>query len=221
MMALIEAVLEREDLDRVMQALADVEWRDGKATAGAMAKGVKNNAQATPSPDVDALQRFVAGALLRHPVFQLAVRPARLSRLIFSRYEPGQHYGAHTDDALMVTADGARLRTDIAFTLFLAEPETYQGGALAIESPAGEQSIKLSAGSVVVYPAGTIHQVQPVTQGARLACVGWAQSLIRDPAARELLFDLATVRKGLEAPRERLLLLDKTISNLLRMWAEP
>jgi PKHD-type hydroxylase len=115
------------------------------------------------------------------------------------------------------------LRSDIAFTLFLADPATYEGGALVVTTPLGEQAVKLAAGDAVVYPAGTIHHVAPVTAGARYACVGWAQSLVRDNAQRELLFDLARARAKCAGAvtRETLLLLDRTQSNLLRMWAEP
>jgi hypothetical protein len=108
------------------------------------------------------------------------VRPKALSPLLFSRYEKGMHYGSHVDDALM---DG--MRTDVSFTLFLSDPKSYDGGALAIESTSGEESFKLAAGSLVAYPSTSLHQVAAVTRGARLAAVGWARSFIRDPARRE------------------------------------
>ena len=130
-------------------------------------------------------------------------------------------YGSHTDDAMMGPA-GARLRTDLAFTLFLEDPSTYQGGALVIESALGEQDIKLKAGDAFLYTAGTIHRVAPVTKGARLAAVGWVESYIADPSARDILLDLSAVRNRLSksgVPREELLRMDKAISNLLRMWA--
>jgi PKHD-type hydroxylase len=219
MMILLEGVLPAEDVARVVTGLERAPWRDGRTTAGAAARAVKNNLQAAgDDPDVAALARFVEAALRRHPLFDLAVRPAQLSRLMFSRYEPGAAYGPHTDDALM-----AGLRSDIAFTVFLADPASYAGGELVVTTPLGDQAVKLNAGDAVIYPAGTIHQVAPVTEGARLACVGWAQSLVRDPARRELLFDLATARAqcaAAGAARETLLLLDRTQSNLLRMWAD-
>lgn len=221
MLIVIADLLPQEDLARVVARLATAPWRDGKATAGAMARAVKANEQARgDDPQVAALSGFVADALLRHPVFQRAVRPKALSPLMFSRYAPGMAYGPHTDDALMGEGE-TRLRADVAFTLFLSDPDTYEGGALAIHGPGGTQPVKLPAGAVVVYPAGSIHEVEPVSAGERLACVGWAQSLVRDAGRRELLFDLATLRAGLSAPREDLLTLDKAISNLLRMWAEP
>jgi PKHD-type hydroxylase len=221
MMLILQKVLEEEDVARIARSLADGSWHDGKATAGGAARTVKNNLQ-TRGADapIQALETFVEEALRRHPLFAIAARPRKLSRLMFSRYEPGMEYGAHTDDAIMSDA----LRTDLAFTLFLADPETYEGGALTIESALGEQEIKLSAGDAILYPAGTIHRVSPVTQGARLACVGWVQSLVADAGQREVLFDLAVTRTRLtqtSAAVSDLLVLDKAISNLLRMWARP
>lgn len=222
MMVILGGVLAGDDLARVRQGLSAAPFADGRRTAGARAAKVKRNAQALGSdPDVQALERFVSQALCEHPVFAVAVRPKRLSRLLFSRYGAGDAYGRHTDDAVM---GDPPLRTDVAFTLFLAEPGEYEGGELVIASPAGEQAVKLPAGSVVVYPAGSIHEVAPVTAGERLACVGWAQSLVRDPAQRELLFDLADARarlsqtSGLDTAAS--LKLDKVQAGLLRMWTE-
>jgi PKHD-type hydroxylase len=220
-MMILEQVLTSDDLVQARAILAEAAWIDGKATAGAAAKDVKNNLQAQGEP-LEALEHFIAQALDRHPVFASAAQPRRFSRLLFSRYEPGMAYGAHTDDALM-GPPYARLRTDLAFTLFLTGPETYEGGALSIGAQAGAHSVKLPAGDAILYAAGTIHEVEPVTQGARLACVGWIESRVRDAAAREVLFDLTVARANLAAAgaaREDLLLLDKARSNLLRMWAE-
>jgi PKHD-type hydroxylase len=130
-------------------------------------------------------------------------------------------YGAHTDDALMGDA-GDKLRTDLAFTIFLADRESYEGGALVVESALGEQEIALDAGDAILYAAGSIHHVAPVTRGARYAAVGWVQSFVADAPQREILFDLSVTRgrlAGAGAAREELLRLDKSISNLLRMWA--
>lgn len=222
MSVILQQVLEREDLERVRRELGEVSWRSGKRTAGAAARGVKENLQADGSDSrVQALEAFVLDALRRHALFEIAARPARTTRLLFSRYEPGMTYGAHTDDALMGAGDD-KLRTDLAFTIFLTEREMYEGGALVIESALGEQEIKLDAGDAILYPAGSIHRVAPVTQGARLAAVGWVQSYVADAAQRETLFDLSIARTHLAqagADREELLRLDKSISNLLRMWA--
>lgn len=222
MSIVLQAVLAPEDLDRVRSELSTLSWTSGKRTAGAAARGVKENLQADGSdPKVQALERFVVDALRRHSLFEFAARPARLTRLLFSRYEPGMTYGAHTDDALMGPSDD-KIRTDLAFTIFLEDASKYEGGALVVESALGAQEIKLEAGDAILYPAGSIHHVAPVTNGARLAAVGWIESFIADAGKREILFDLSVARGRLAeagAAREELLLLDKSISNLLRMWA--
>lgn len=223
-MILLEAVLTPEDVARAQAELANLEWVDGKATAGALARPVKANLQAKSQDErVQALEKFIAQALDRHPVFTSAARPRRMSRLLFSRYQPGMSYGRHTDDALM----GDRLsplRTDLAFTLFLSDPASYEGGTLAIDTPLGVHQVKLAAGDAILYSAGTIHAVTPVTQGERLVCVGWVESLVRDSAQRAVLFDLSVARAQLAeagAERDHLLVLDQVQSNLLRMWALP
>lgn len=219
---ILQAVLSPEDLGRIRRDLDVIAWKPGKRTAGAAARGVKENLQADGEDKrTHALERFVADALARHPLFEIAARPKRHSRILFSRYEPGMSYGAHTDDALMGAADN-KLRTDLAFTLFLADRAAYEGGALVMESALGEQEVALEAGDAFLYPAGSIHRVAPVTEGVRLAAVGWVQSLIGDESQREILFDLSLTRArlaGAAAPREEILKLDKSISNLLRMWA--
>ncbi|MBY0565534.1 MAG: Fe2+-dependent dioxygenase [Hyphomonadaceae bacterium] len=222
MSIILERVLEPDDLQRVCAGLAELQWAPGKRTAGAVARAVKENLQAEGSDSrTQALERFVAEALARHPLFELAARPARVSRLLFSRYEPGMTYGLHTDDALM-GAGADKLRTDLAFTLFLADADSYDGGELVVQSALGDQSIKLAAGNAILYPAGSIHMVAPVTRGVRLACVGWIESCVADAARREILFDLSVLRLRMgEAglARDEMLRLDKSISNLLRMWA--
>jgi len=220
-MLVLQNVLAAEDVSRLRAGLEGASWIDGRATAGAAARAVKNNLQA-PGADgaIQALEAFAEEALRRHPMFAIAARPRRLSRLLFSRYEPGMTYGRHTDDALM----GDALRTDLAFTLFLSPTADYDGGELTIDSALGEQAIKLEPGDAILYPAGTIHFVAPVTRGVRLACVGWVQSVIADAGQREILFDLSIARTRIAqagAPGEEVLRLDKSISNLLRMWAQP
>lgn len=222
MSLILQEVLAAEDVARVRTELSELTWGSGKRTAGAAARGVKENLQADGAdPRVKELERFVVDALYRHPLFEIAARPARISRLLFSRYEPGMTYGPHTDDALMGRGED-KLRTDLAFTLFLAETASYEGGELVVESPLGEQGVKLDAGDAILYSAGSIHHVAPVTSGARLAAVGWIQSFVPDITQRETLFDLSVTRGRLAeagVAREELLKLDKSISNLLRMWA--
>ena len=224
MSLILSGVLEREDVERVRRDLDAIAWVSGKRTAGVTARGVKENLQADPADKkVQALERFVTDALRRHPLFEIAARPLILSRPMFSRYEPGMTYGAHTDDALMGSGED-KLRTDLAFTLFLADRESYEGGELVIDSALGAQSVGLGAGDAILYPAGSIHHVAPVTRGVRLAAVGWVQSVVQDAGQREILFDLSMTRARLAnaglAPEE-LLTLDKSISNLIRMWARP
>jgi PKHD-type hydroxylase len=141
-----------------------------------------------------------------------------LTPLMFSRYEPGMNYGSHVDDALM-----QGLRTDVSFTLFLSDPESYDGGELVIETASGEDAIKLDPGALVAYPTTTLHRVNEVTRGERLAVVGWARSFIRDAAQRELLFDLDTARRQIfarEGKTAEFDLISKSAANLMRMWVE-
>jgi PKHD-type hydroxylase len=222
MSLILQEVLATEDLARVRTEFAELDWISGKRTAGAAARGVKENLQLDGAdPRTKELERFVVDALRRHRLFEIGARPARISRLLFSRYEPGMTYGAHTDDALMGRGED-KLRTDLAFTVFLADSASYEGGELVVESALGEQGVKLEAGDAFLYAAGSIHHVAPVTSGVRLAAVGWIQSFVPDIAQREILFDLSVSRTRLAEAgiaREDLLALDKSISNLLRMWA--
>ena len=220
-MLTIADVLLPEDVARVRERLAGLSFVDGKTTAGATARKVKANAQADPADEgTAALATFVRQALERCEVLAAYARPTRWSRLLFSRYGAGDAYGLHVDDAAMRADDGGRMRTDLSFTLFLSEPETYEGGALRLEGLDGDRDLKLPAGSLVLYPTGVLHQVTPVTAGERLACVGWIQSAVRRGDQRELLFDLARVRASLPEGDARLLL-DRSVGGLLRMWAEP
>jgi PKHD-type hydroxylase len=215
----ISDMLDAAGVADARRVLAGAAFADGRATAGWHAKLVKNNLQASSSDrHVIALREAIAAKILAHPLFRLAARPKALTPLILSRYEPGMDYGSHVDDALM---NG--MRTDVSFTLFLSDPETYEGGALVIETSGGEDDVKLRAGAMVVYASTTLHRVAPVTTGVRLAAVGWARSFIRDPAKRELLFDLDTARQTLfarEGKTTEFDLLSKSSANLLRMWAE-
>jgi PKHD-type hydroxylase len=220
-MLTVAEVLTAEDVARVRDGLAGSAFADGRRTASGAARKVKANAQARgEDPQVQALARFVRQALERSAPFQLYARPARWSKLLFSRYGPGDAYGAHIDEPFMAAEEGGRLRTDISFTLFLSDPESYEGGALVVDGLDGEREVKPAAGTAVLYATGALHRVEPVTAGERLACVGWIQSLLAHADQRELLFDLARVR-GAVADGEARLLLDKSIANLLRLWAAP
>jgi len=218
MILAIAELLTGADLDIIGAQLAGASFSEGRATAGWAARGVKNNLQAGEGPELNAVRELIATRLLEHTVFQLATRPKRLLGPLISRYEPGHVYGLHVDDAVM---DG--VRSDVAFSLFLSPPEAYDGGELVIESAAGEEVFKLAAGSLVTYPATSLHRVAPVSRGSRLVAAGWVRSFIRDPAHRELLFDLDTARRRLfdrDGKSAEADLLAKCTANLLREWCD-
>jgi len=219
MQIVIGNVLTAEEVGTVVAALKRARFVDGRLTAGFAARAVKNNRQAAGSDrSLETIRKLIAARLLGNEIFRLAVRPKALSALLFSRYEKSMHYGSHVDDALI---DG--MRTDVSFTLFLSDADAYDGGELVIESAAGEETFKLAAGSLVAYPATTLHRVAAVTRGVRLAAAGWARSFVRDAAQRELLFDLDTARRQLfarEGKSAEFDLIAKSFANLMRMWAQ-
>lgn len=218
----IERVLTSEQIEEIHRILKDAEFVDGKSTAGKYAKTVKNNYQLKGDTDVaKKLREIVHQAIAQNPLFKAAIRPKIIRPILFSRYEPGMAYGWHTDNAIM--GDRELVRSDVSLTLFLSDPETYQGGELVIDTSLGEQSFKLPAGSMIVYPSTFLHQVTEVTQGTRFAAVTWVQSLIRDMQQREILFELDTVRKSIFEQYGKTVefdLLCKTHANLLRQWVE-
>lgn len=212
-------VLDTATLARVLARLAQATFTEGAATAGWHARGVKQNLQA--SDEAAALE--VQQALIRHPVFASGALPRRLRPALFSRYVAGMAYGTHVDDALMGARDP--IRTDLAVTVFLSDPASYEGGELVIDGHSGMQAYKLSAGDALVYPATQLHRVAEVSRGERLAAVLWVQSFVRDPSQREILFDLDTARRGVwnqagQRHTAEFDLLAKTYSNLLRAWAD-
>jgi PKHD-type hydroxylase len=217
MQILIGNLLSADELTLIRATLAQANFEDGRATAGFAAQLVKHNLQAEDRK-VDTVRKLVEERILANDIFTMAVRPKQLISVMFSRYQDGMHYGSHVDDALMQGA-----RTDVSFTLFLSEPESYDGGALVIESASGEDAVKPAAGSLIAYPSTSLHHVEAVTRGTRLAAVGWARSYVRDPARREMLFDLDTVRRQLFAREGKSVeydLVSKSLANLMRMWVE-
>ncbi len=193
------------------------DFEDGRRTAGWHAKAVKDNEQAK-GDTAAAIREVVEKSLLAHPVFKAAAMPKSFVKTLVSRYRPGMSYGTHVDDALM-----GGVRTDLSFTLFLSEPETYDGGALVIEGNDGDSEIKLPPGSLVLYPTTTLHRVSEVTRGERLAFVGWVRSYIRSHEDREILFDLENVIATLRQSGSDRAILDRLLkvkANLLRNWAE-
>lgn len=218
----IADLLEPTEAAALRERLRPLPRVDGRATAGWAARSAKANLQFDGSDaKVQALQHELHARLLAHPLLRLYARPQRMTLPLLNAYADGGHYGRHADDALMGEPP---LRTDLAFTLFLAEAERYDGGELVLEGVAGDLPIKLPAGALVVYAAGATHRVEPVTRGERLAAVGWIQSQVRDAARREVLFDLDRTRRALferEGDSEAFQALSRSSGALLRMWAEP
>lgn len=216
-MIVIAGVLSQAEVAAARAVAADLVFADGRATAGRIARQVKSNDQAVVSPGRDAILEKAKKAILEHPVFVAAARPRALTPLILSRYRVGQTYGLHVDDALM-----QGLRTDLSFTLFLSDPETYGGGALEVEDNYAPREVKLAAGDLILYPSTTLHRVTPVDSGERLAIVGWVESWIRSAAERDILFDLEQALATIEAAEGKSPVYDKIAksrSNLLRLWA--
>ncbi len=220
----IENLLDDATVERMRAKLDAAEWTDGQETVGAQGAQVKRNQQLPDaSPIRTELGREVLAACARHPEFHAATLPVRILPPRFNRYANGGHYGAHIDGAVMALADGSQLRSDIACTLFLADPESYDGGELIIEDTWGEHEVKLPAGDAVVYPSSSLHRVAPVTRGARVAAFFWIQSLVRDEARRRTLLQLDTAIRELTADAAdpaTVKQLTGVYHNLLRQWAE-
>jgi Uncharacterized iron-regulated protein len=218
----IADVLTPEELETTLTLLQQAEFVDGKTTAGRYVKSVKNNQQIKTDTEITSeLRSLVLEALKRNELFQVAARPKIIRPIVFSRYDVGMYYGSHFDNAIM--GDESISRTDVSLTLFLTDPDTYQGGELVIETSLGEQSFKLDAGSAIVYPSSTLHRVETVTEGTRWAAVTWIQSLVRDPSEREILFDLDTARRSIFQQYGKTIefdLIAKSHANLLRKWAD-
>ena len=214
-------VLTPEELEKIRTGLRQGTFADGRASAGRLAGEVKQNEELQASrSEREPLELCVAQALQRHPLVQRYALPLRISHPIFSRYRPGMHYGWHTDDAVM--GEGG-YRSDLAVTVFLSDPSEYEGGALIVETPYGEQAARYPAGDAVLYPAGHLHRVDEVNSGERWVAVLWIQSQVRDEQQREVLqaLDAVRSRKMEQDPAdEDLKRLDWVYSRLLRMWAD-
>jgi PKHD-type hydroxylase len=216
----IDDILGEHELKALQRTLSDPGlFADGSSTAAGLAKSVKANQQGSDSRvEIKGATRMIEAALRKHPVFQAAAMPKNIARILISRYEAGMEYGAHVDEAII-----AGVRTDLSFTLFLSPPESYQGGALVLSKASGDETYKLPAGAAVVYPSTTLHHVERVTEGTRLAAVGWVQSRVRSAEQREILFDLhvalARLPRTPESLEARQYLL-KTHGNLMRMWMD-
>ena len=222
----VPGVLNADELARARALLAEGEWVDGRGTAGAQAAEVKRNEQLRAgAPATEALQALVLGALQRSPLWFSAALPKRILPPMFNRYHGAQNtYGNHVDQAIRFGGHaGDRVRTDISCTLFLADPADYDGGELVVEDTFGTRGVKLPAGDLVLYPGTSVHRVEPVTRGARLASFFWVESMVRSDEQRRLLFDLdmTLVRlRSREGDSDESVRLTGTYHNLLRMWAD-
>ena len=223
MILTLKDLITPDELVLIRQKIATVPFIDGKATAGKMLHKAKNNQQIPGNhPVMKDITQLVMQALGRCDAFMSLAQPRRLATMLVSRYEPGMSYGSHVDAPIM--GEPNHVRSDVSFTLFLNEPDSYEGGELAFDSGSGETAFKLPARSAICYSTGQLHRVRPVERGERLAVVGWVQSLVREPAIRELLHDLAEAHEllaGLEGTARAVELIGKSYNNLLRRNAEP
>jgi len=220
----IPDILDREQVVQLRAALDAADWTDGRETVGTQGAQVKRNRQL---PDASPLRRqlgeVVLAALAKSPLYHAATLPLRTLPPRFNRYEGGGEYGMHVDGSVMALPNGEQLRSDISCTLFLSEPDDYDGGELIVSDTYGEHEVKLPAGDAIIYPASSLHRVQPVTRGARVAAFFWVQSLVRDDGRRRLLYELdASIQRlvATGADHDAVLQLTGTYHNLLRQWAE-
>lgn len=226
MLIRIPAVLTGEEIATLRQQLDKADWQDGRLTAGIQSHEVKRNRQLDPESQT-ALQlgQFILDRLAQNALFMSAALPHRILPPMFNRYEQAETFGIHVDNAIRaMPLTRERLRTDLSMTLFLSEPDSYDGGELMIEGQYGAQSVKLPAGDMVLYPSNSLHQVTPVTRGARISSFFWLQSMVRSTEQRTILFDLDQsiqslgARHGANSPEA--VQLTGIYHNLIRMWAE-
>jgi len=224
MIVQIPDVLGADQVAHTRRLLDQAAWVDGRVTAGHQSAHAKDNVQLAESdPVARQLGEEIVAALQRNPLFIAAALPLRVFPPLFNRYQGGQSFGYHVDNAIRQSLSGLRIRTDLSATLFLAEPEEYDGGELMIEDNYGVHGVKLPAGHMVVYPASSLHHVRPVVRGARLASFFWIQSMVRDDGERTLLFDLdaAIQRLSSDVPdHPAAVQLTAVYHNLLRRWAD-
>lgn len=225
MIIAIPNVLNPEQVAAARQQLDAAHWVDGRVTAGHQAARSKDNMQLPEdSPLARKLGETIVAALERNPLFVTAALPQRIFPPMFNRYQSGHSFGLHVDNAVrQIRGTPHRVRTDLSATLFLSRPEEYDGGELIVEDNYGPQSIKLPPGHMVLYPASSLHKVQPITRGARVAAFFWVQSMVREDSERALLFDmdLAIQQLNRDAPEHpSIVQLTGVYHNLLRRWAE-
>jgi PKHD-type hydroxylase len=220
MILCIRDVINCAALAELRSTVASGVFVDGVLSSGWASRLVKNNEQLSAGPALEAAQKIVIAALAGHTVFSTAVLPRRFAPPLFARYVPGMKFGTHMDNA---TIGPDHLRTDVSVTVFLSDPEDYDGGELVMETTGGEEAYKLPAGSVVTYPTTMLHRVEPVTRGTREVAVTWAQSLVRRADHRAILFDLERVARSVferDGKTQEFDLVNKCSANLKRMWVE-
>ncbi len=230
MLVRIPNLLSAEQVAHLRGQLAGTDWVDGKVTAGAQSAGSKNNLQVPEdSPAARALGEIILGALGQNERFMSASLALRVYPPMFNRYDPGMNFGAHIDNAIrfvkpsLGTAAAIRVRTDMSATLFLTDPEDYDGGELVVEDTFGTHKVKLPAGDLVLYSATSRHHVTPVTRGSRWSSFFWVQSMVRDEAARFMLFELDGAIQGLRkqiGDTEQVVSLTGLYHNLVRRWGD-
>ena len=221
----IPQVFTREQVHTLRAAIDAADWIDGRASAGRQGAQVKHNRQLPDgSPVALAQGQLVLQALAAHPTFFTAALPVRTTPPLFNRYAAGETYGLHVDGAVRrVPGAPPWLRTDVSSTLFLSDPEDYDGGELVVVDTYGEHEVKLPAGDLILYPSTSLHRVEPVTRGERVASFFWSQSMVRDDAQRAMLFELDQTIQKLRARHgetDEALALTNHYHNLLRLWAE-
>jgi PKHD-type hydroxylase len=225
MLLQIPSVLTKEQVREARTILDAAEWVDGRVTAGHQSARAKDNEQVPEDhPAARQAGSAIVTALARNPLFRSAALPLHVFPPLFNRYSGGQSFGSHVDNAVrQVSGTAHQIRTDLSATLFLSEPDEYDGGELIVEDTFGVQSVKLAAGSMILYPASSLHHVRPVTRGARVSSFFWMQSMVRDDGKRTLLFDLdlSIQRLAGDVPEHpSVVQLTGVYHNLLRRWAE-
>lgn len=221
----IPDVLTSEQVAEARQLFEKAEWVDGRVTAGHQSARTKDNQQlAEGDPTARQLGEMILNTLGQNPLFIAAALPARVFPPLFNRYQGGQSFGTHVDNAIrQVTGTGHRIRTDLSATLFFSQPDEYDGGELIVEDTYGLHNVKLPAGHMILYPSTSLHHVKPVIRGARVSSFFWIQSMVRDDGERTLLFDLDMAIQKLNADRRdhpATVQLTGVYHNLLRRWAE-
>jgi PKHD-type hydroxylase len=225
MLLTLPNLLSPDELARAQALLRDAPWADGAHSAGVQARQVKNNQQLPhDSAAATAIRQLVLGALDCSALFFSAALPLKVFTPRVNRYSgASNHYGPHIDNAVRVLPSGERVRTDVSCTVFLSDPADYDGGELTVHDTFGTQQLKLPAGHAVLYPGTSLHEVRPVTRGARVACFFWVQSLVRSDEQRRLLFDMdmALLRlRQQHGESAETTALTGTYHNLLRLWSE-